>query len=76
MNRRQLLLGGAAAAVTLRAAPALAASDEGGLLLGLWRREKALSFAYGRVASSHPRLLGTAGRHAYDHAAALATVEP
>lgn len=73
MNRRQLLVGGAAAALTLRAAPAFAESDEGGLLLGLWRREKALSLAYGLVAPTDPRLLGTAGRHAYEHAAAIAT---
>jgi hypothetical protein len=73
VNRRQLLVGGAAAAVALRAAPASAESDQGGLLLGLWRREKGLSFAYGLQAPAHPRLLGTAGRHAYEHAAALAT---
>lgn len=73
IGRRGLLLGAAAAAVSLRAAPALAASDEGGLLLGLWRREKGLSLAYGLQAHTHPALLGTAGQHAYDHAAAIAT---
>ena len=73
MNRRQLLVGGAAAALTLRAAPAVAASDEGGLLLGLWRREMGLVIAYGQQTHTHPELLGPARRHANDHAAAIAT---
>ena len=73
MNRRQLLVGGAAAALTLRAAPALADSDEGGLLLGLWRREKGLAIAYGQQVHAQPELLGPARRHANEHAAAIAT---
>ena len=74
MNRRQFLLAGAAAtAVTIRATPALAAADEGGLLLGLWRREKSLALAYGQQLHTHPELFGPARRHAHDHAAALAT---
>ena len=73
MNRRQLLLAGAATAVTIRATPALAAADEGDLLLGLWRREKGLALAYGQQVHTHPELFGPARRHAHDHAAALAT---
>lgn len=73
MNRRQLLAGGAAAALTLRAAPALAAPDEGTLLLGLWRREQGLALAYGQQVQTNPELLGPARRHALDHAAAIAT---
>jgi len=72
MRRRELLAGAAAAAVTLRATPARAATDEGGLLLGLWRREMGLALAYGSVVHADPAfaLLRT---HASDHAAAIAT---
>ncbi|MDA0180258.1 ferritin-like domain-containing protein [Solirubrobacter phytolaccae] len=74
MNRRQLLAGGAAAALTLTAAaPARAESDEGGLLLGLWRREMGLALAYGQQVHTNPELFGPARRHAGDHAAAIAT---
>ena len=73
MHRRQFLIGGAAAAVTLRAAPAFAVSDEGGLLLGLWRREAGLALAYGQQVHTQPELFGPARRYAQEHAAALAT---
>lgn len=73
MNRRQLLVAGAAAAVTMKAAPAFGAVTEGELLLGLWRREMALAYAYGQQVHTNPELLGPARRHANDHAAALAT---
>ena len=73
MNRRQLLVAGTAGALALHAAPARAASDEGGLLLGLWSREAGLALAYGQQVHTNPELLGPARRHANQHAAALAT---
>lgn len=72
-GRRAALAGAALAAMSLRATPALAAADEGDLLLGLWRREKGLALAYGQQVHTHPELFGPARRHAHDHAAALAT---
>jgi hypothetical protein len=72
MRRRELLAGATAAAVTLRAAPARAASDEGGLLLGLWQREVGLALAYRSVVHADP-VFSLLRAHARDHAAAIAT---
>jgi hypothetical protein len=63
-----LALGGA----LLAPAVARGETDEGGLLLGLWRREMGASLAYDRVAHTNP-LLVTLRSHEADHAAALAT---
>ncbi len=65
--------GAAVAAVALNPGSAFAESDEGGLLLGLWRREKGLAIAYGQQVHVQPELFGPARRHANDHAAAIAT---
>ena len=53
-------------------AAASAATDEGGLLLGLWRREKGAALAYDRVAHLEPLFITLRG-HEADHAAAIAT---
>ena len=74
MNRRRFLqVGGLAVAGTV-VAPSLAsaAADEGGLLLGLWRREMGASLAYDRVAHTNPLFVTLRG-HESDHAAAIAT---
>jgi hypothetical protein len=71
MNRRGFIAG-AVALAAVRPASALAASDEGGLLLGLWRREMGASLAYDRVAHIEPLFVTLRG-HEADHAAALAT---
>lgn len=70
LTRRALLLAAGATA----AAPALARAktDEGGLLLGLWRREMGAALAYERVAHVDPLLSLLRGQEA-DHAGALAT---
>ena len=51
---------------------ASAATDEGGLLLGLWRREMGASLAYDRIAHLEPLFVTLRG-HEADHAAAIAT---
>lgn len=72
-RRAALRAGGLALAGTLLAPGlAAAATDEGGLLLGLWRREMGASLAYDRVAHLDSRLTSLRGQEA-DHAAALAT---
>jgi hypothetical protein len=72
-RRAALRAGGLALAATVLA-PGLASAgtDEGGLLLGLWRREMGASLAYDRVAHTNP-LLVTLRTHEGEHAAALAT---
>ncbi len=74
MDRRRFLrTGGLALAATVIApAAASAATDEGGLLLGLWRREKGAALAYDRVAHLEPLFITLRG-HEADHAAAIAT---
>ena len=74
MNRRTALkLGGAAlATATLRPSLARAQVDEGGLLLGLWRRERGAALAYGLVLHADP-ILALLRSHEDDHARALAT---
>jgi ferritin-like protein len=75
VSRRAALRAGAAAlAAGVLARPALApaATDEGGLLLGLWRREMGASLAYDRVAHLEPLFIALRG-HEADHAAAIAT---
>jgi hypothetical protein len=74
LTRRGALRAGglALAATTVAPAAAHADTDEGGLLLGLWRREMSAALAYDRVAhldSLLPRLRGQES----DHAAAIAT---
>lgn len=69
MKRRAFI--GAAAAV-LVARPAFAASDEGGILLGLWRREAAAAHAYQTVPMTDA-LLVQCGTQEVDHARAIAT---
>jgi hypothetical protein len=74
-SRRDLVraAGGAALGGSLLApAAARAATDEGGLLLGLWRREMGAALAYDRVAHVSPVLI-TLRSHESDHAAAIAT---
>jgi hypothetical protein len=73
-SRRAALRAGGLAIAGAAVAPAVArgATDEGGLLLGLWRREIGASLAYDRVAPTDP-LLALLRRHEADHAAALAT---
>jgi Ferritin-like domain len=73
-RRAALRAGAAAAAAGALARPALAAAaiDEGGLLLGLWRRELGASLAYDRVAHLEPLFVTLRG-HEADHAAAIAT---
>jgi hypothetical protein len=73
-TRREALWAGGVALVAagMAAAPARAETDEGGLLLGLWRREMGAALAYDRVAHRDP-VLPTLRGHEADHAAALAT---
>jgi len=72
VNRRAFIAAGALAAVSLRPATALAASDEGGLLLGLWRREAWAAHAYQTVPYTEALLVGLGGQEV-DHAHAIAT---
>ncbi len=74
MNRRTALkLGGAAlATAALRPSLARAQVDEGGLLLGLWRRERGAALAYGLVLYADP-ILALLRSHEDDHARAVAT---
>jgi hypothetical protein len=69
-TRRSMLL--ATAGLAVGASTARAETDEGGLLLGLWRRELNANYAYAQVVHMDP-LLVTLRRHEWDHAAALAT---
>jgi len=70
VNRRAFIAAGAA----LLAAPATAraASDEGGLLLGLWRREAWAAHAYQSVLYTDATLVHF-GMQEVDHARAIAT---
>jgi hypothetical protein len=70
MKRRAFI--GAAALLALRPQRALAASDEGGILLGLWRREAAAQFAYSSVMLTEALLI-QCGEQERDHARAVAT---
>jgi hypothetical protein len=70
VTRRTLLLAAGASAVG--AGTARAETDEGGLLLGLWRREMNANLAYASVVHVDP-LFHRLRRHEWDHAAALAT---
>ena len=70
VTRRTLLLAGAGLAVG--APVARAESDEGGLLLGLWRREMNANLAYAEIEHVDPLFIRLR-RHEWDHAAALAT---
>jgi hypothetical protein len=72
VNRRAFIAAGAAAAVAVRPATALAASDEGGLLLGLWRREAWAAHAYQSVLYTDAVLVNF-GMQEVDHARAIAT---
>jgi hypothetical protein len=75
MSRRAALrTGGVALAAAALGPPGLASAavDEGGLLLGLWRREMGASLAYDRVAHTNPLFVTLRG-HEADHAAAIAT---
>jgi hypothetical protein len=74
LSRRAALRAGglAVAAAALSPAGASGATDEGGLLLGLWRREMGASLAYDRVAHTNPLFVILRG-HEADHAAAIAT---
>ena len=74
LSRRSALRAGGAALAASLFAPSLArgATDEGGLLLGLWRREMGASLAYDRVAHLEPLFVTLRG-HEFDHAAAIAT---
>ena len=69
-TRRTLLL--ATAGLAVGASAARAETDEGGLLLGLWRREMNANLAYAQVVRVDP-LFHRLRRHEWDHAAALAT---
>ena len=72
-RRDALRVGGLAlAGAVLVPGAARAATDEGGLLLGLWRREMGASLAYDRVAHVDPHFVTLRGQEA-DHAAAIAT---
>ena len=72
-RRGALRTGGLALAATLLGpGVARAATDEGGLLLGLWRREMGASLAYDRLAHTNPLFVTLRG-HEADHAGALAT---
>jgi hypothetical protein len=72
-RRGALRAGGLALAATvLGPAVASAGTDEGGLLLGLWRREIGASLAYDRQAHTNPLFVTLRG-HEADHAAAVAT---
>jgi hypothetical protein len=70
MKRRAFIAAGALLAV--RPARALAASDEGGILLGLWRREAWAAHAYQTVPLTDA-LLVRFGTQEVDHARAIAT---
>src|SRR5436190_20854486 len=70
MKRREFLIAGAAALAL--PAPAAAGSDEGGLLSGLYRREKGAALAYAAVLGADP-ILALIRSHETHHAAALAT---
>src|SRR4051794_4744435 len=70
MKRRDLLIAGAAALAL--PATAAAASDEGGVLSGLWRREMGAALAYAAVLSADP-MIALIRSHETHHAAALAT---
>jgi hypothetical protein len=70
MKRRELLIAGAAALAL--PATARAASDEVGLLTGLWRREMGAALAYAKVLQADP-ILALIRSHETHHAAALAT---
>ena len=74
VSRRAALRAGGAALAAGLLVPSLAsaATDEGGLLLGLWRREMAASLAYDRIAHLEPLYVTLRG-HEADHAAAIAT---
>jgi len=74
LSRRSALRAGGAALAASLFAPSLArgATDEGGLLLGLWRREMGASLAYDRIAHTD-QLFVTLRGHEADHAAAIAT---
>ena len=74
LSRRDALrVGGLAlAGAVLLPGAANAATDEGGLLLGLWRREMGAALAYDRVAHVDPHFVTLRGQEA-DHAAAIAT---
>jgi hypothetical protein len=74
MRRREALRGAALAlaATVIAPAAARAASDDGGILLGLWRREMAAAFAYENVLHADP-VLALLHSHELDHAAAIAT---
>jgi hypothetical protein len=69
-TRRTLLL--ATAGLAVGAPAARAETDEGGLLLGLWRREMNANLAYAEVVRVDP-LFHTLRLHEWEHAAALAT---
>jgi Ferritin-like domain len=73
-RRAALRAGGLALVAAAFARPTLAsaATDEGGLLLGLWRREMGASLAYDRIAHLEPLFVTLRG-HEADHAAAIAT---
>jgi hypothetical protein len=70
MKRREFLIAGAAALAL--PATAVAASDEGGLLSGLWRREMDAALAYAKVLHADP-IIALIRSHETHHAAALAT---
>jgi hypothetical protein len=72
MKRREFIGAAAVAAVALRPGAALATSDEGGVLLGLWRREAAAALAYGQVLHADP-ILALVRSHEHDHATVLGT---
>jgi hypothetical protein len=74
MRRRDALraAGVALGATVIGPGEARAATDEGGLLLGLWGREIGASLAYDRVAHLSAQLVTLRG-HEADHAAAVAT---
>jgi hypothetical protein len=74
LRRRDALRAGGLALAATVVAPGVARAgiDEGGLLLGLWRREMGASLAYDRVAHIDPLLVTLRG-HEFDHAAAIAT---
>ena len=73
-RRAALRAAGVALAAGALARPSLAAAatDEGGLLLGLWRREMGAALAYDRIAHLESLYVTLRG-HEADHAAAIAT---
>jgi hypothetical protein len=70
VKRREFLIAGAAALAL--PATAAAASDEGGLLSGLWLREVGAAMAYAAVLHTDP-MLALIRSHETRHAGALAT---